>query len=60
MAFKEKSYKVEAINMQNKVACSETFNTRTLAEIYGDLSLKESKVKLIKINGKIWKKKGRN
>lgn len=58
MGFKSGSYKVEAIDMQGKVKSRQTFKTRTGAEAFGNIELRGAKIKLIKINGKIWKVKG--
>lgn len=57
MGFKSESYTVEAIDMQKKVISKATYNTRTIAEIHGNMELKKAKIKLVKINGKIWKVK---
>lgn len=59
MGYKSESYKVEAIDMQGKVKSRQTFKTRTGAETFGNIELRSAKIKLIKINGKIWKIKGR-
>lgn len=56
--YKAESYLVEAIDVQGKVKEKNTYTTRTVAEIYGNLCLKDKKVKLIRINGKLWKTKG--
>jgi len=57
MGYKSDSYKVEAIDMQGKVKSKHTFKTRTGAETFGNIELRSAKIKLIKINGKIWKVK---
>ncbi len=58
MGFKSDSYKVESIDMQGKVKARQSFKTRTGAESFGLIELRNAKTKLIKINGKIWKVKG--
>lgn len=57
MAFKAGSYLVEAVDMQGKVDSKETFKTRTGAETFGRIELRRSKIKCVKINGKLWKVK---
>lgn len=57
-SYKAESYLVEAIDLQNKVKERNTYTTRTVAEIYGNICLKDRNVKLVRINGKIWKTKG--
>lgn len=57
MGFKEQSYLVEAIDVQGKVASKETFMSRTGAETFGRIELRNRKIKCIKINGKLWKVK---
>lgn len=57
MAYKEQSYLVEAVNMQGKVASREVFMSRTGAETFGRIELRNRKIKCIKINGKLWKVK---
>ena len=59
MAYKDNQYVVEAFDMQNKRASKETYNTRTAAEIRGGFCRKEEKTKLVKINGRVWRKKNK-
>lgn len=55
MPFKAQSYKVEIFNLQNKCIAKEIFNTRTAAEVFALTHFNQSKVKLAKINNKLWK-----
>jgi len=59
MAYKDDKYTVEAFDMQGKVDSKETYNTRSIAEIHGAMCLKKQKIKLVRINGRIWRKKSR-
>lgn len=51
-----KKYRVTAINVQEKVVADQTFNTELVAKTFAELQIKTNKVKLVRINGKVYKK----
>lgn len=59
MVKKAESYKVVAYDVQGKVAASDTFKTITGAETFGKMHIGKPKIKVIMINGRIWRKSRR-
>lgn len=59
MLKKAKAYKVEAIDVQGKVAATDTFSTQTGAMTFANMHLGKPKIKCVRINGKVWRKSRR-
>jgi hypothetical protein len=51
-----RKFRVTAVNVQEKIVDDQTFNTPLAAKTFAEVSLRSPKVKLVRINGKVFKK----